>query len=55
VLEVQTRRGVGYRESDRLEIRIGLTLGDRPLAIHEIDERVKDILDALEGRLDRWA
>ena len=51
VLEVQTSRGVGYRESDRLEVRIGLTLGDRPLAIHDIDERVKDILDALEGRI----
>ncbi|MGH2499459.1 MAG: hypothetical protein ACRDF0_05135 [Candidatus Limnocylindria bacterium] len=51
VLEAQTRRGVGYRESDRLEVRIGLDLGDRPLAIHDIDERVKDVLDALEGRI----
>lgn len=51
VLEAQTRRGVGYRESDRLEVRIGLGLGERPLAIHDIDERVKDILDALEGRI----
>ncbi|MBI3521594.1 MAG: hypothetical protein HY071_00675 [Chloroflexi bacterium] len=51
VLEAQTRRGVGYRETDRLEIRIALRLGDRPLAIHEIDERVKDIVDALEGRI----
>ena len=51
VLEAQTRRGVGYRETDRLEIRIALRLGDRALAIHEIDERVKDIVDALEGRI----
>ena len=51
VLEAQTRRGVGYRESDRLEVRIALRLGERPLAIHDIDERVKDIIDALEGRI----
>jgi len=51
VLDVQTRRGVGYRESDQLEVRISLPLGDRPLDIHEIDERVKDVIDALEGRI----
>jgi hypothetical protein len=51
VLDVQTRRGVGYRESDQLEVRISLPLGDRPLDMHEIDERVKDVIDALEGRI----
>ena len=51
VLDVQTRRGVGYRDNDQLEIRISLALGDRPLDIHEIDERVKDVIDALEGRI----
>lgn len=51
VLDAQTRRGVGYRESDRLEVRIALDLGDRPLSLHEIDERIKDVIDALEGRI----
>jgi hypothetical protein len=51
VLEAQTFRGVGYRESDRLELRISLYLGSRNLDVHEIDERVKDIVDALEGRI----
>ncbi len=51
VLEAQTFRGVGYRESDRLELRISLYLGQRALDVHETDERVKDILDALEGRI----
>ena len=50
-LDAQTSRGVGYREGDRLELRIALFLGQRPLDIHEIDERVKDILDALGGRI----
>ena len=51
VLEAQTFRGVGYRESDRLELRVSLFLGGRPLDVHETDERVKDIVDALEGRI----
>ena len=51
VLEAQTFRGVGYRESDRLEMRVTLYLGGRQLDVHEIDERVKDIVDALEGRI----
>lgn len=51
VLEAQTFRGVGYRESDRLEMRVTLYLGARELDVHEIDERVKDIVDALEGRI----
>ena len=51
VLEAQTVRGVGYRDSDRLEMRVTLYLGPRPLDVHEHDERVKDIVDALEGRI----
>ena len=51
VLEAQTFRGVGYRESDRLEMRVTLHLGQRTLDVHEIDERVKDIVDALGGRI----
>ena len=51
VLEAQTFRGVGYRESDQLELRVAIFLGQRPLDVHEVDERVKDIVDALEGRI----
>jgi hypothetical protein len=51
VLEAQTFRGVGYRESDQLELRVSIFLGARPLDVHEVDERVKDIVDALEGRI----
>ena len=51
VLEAQTGRGVGYRESDQLELRVSIFLGQRSLDVHEIDERVKDILDALGGRI----
>lgn len=51
VLDAQTRRGVGYRDADRVEVRITLYLRERPLALHDIDERVKDVIDALEGRI----
>ncbi len=51
VLEAQTFRGVGYRESDLLELRVSIFLGQRLLDIHEVDERIKDIVDALEGRI----
>jgi hypothetical protein len=51
VLEAQTRRGVGYQDADRLELRISLALDGRTLDIHEIDERIKDVVDALEGRI----
>ena len=51
VLEAQTFRGVGYRESDQLELRVSIFLQSRPLDVHDVDERVKDIVDALEGRI----
>ena len=51
ILEAQTFRGVGYRESDLLELRVSIFLPSRPLDVHDIDERVKDIVDALEGRI----
>ena len=49
VLEAQANRGVGYSESDRLEVRIELFLSNRPLAMVDIDDRVNDVLDALGG------
>src|SRR6266508_3844368 len=51
VLEALARRGVGYHDADRLELRLSLALDSRPLAIHAIDERVKDVVDALGGRI----
>ena len=51
MLDAQTRRGVGYRDSDQLEVRVTLFLRERPLDVHDIDERVKDVIDALEGRI----
>ena len=51
MLEAQTFRGVGYRESDQLELRASIFLPSRSLDLHDVDERMKDIVDALEGRI----
>jgi hypothetical protein len=51
VLEALARRGVGYSDADRLELRLSLALEGRPLAVHAIDDRVKDVIDALGGRI----
>ena len=51
VLDSLARRGVGYSDADRLELRLSLALDGRPLALHAIDDRVKDVTDALGGRI----
>jgi hypothetical protein len=51
VLEALARRGVGYQDADRLEVRLELFLDAKPLDVHAIDERVKDVVDALGGRI----
>ena len=51
VLEELARRGVGYQDADRLELRLTLALEGKPLSVHAIDERVKDVIDALGGRI----
>ena len=49
VLEAQARRGVGYSQNDRLEVRLELFLGSRPLAMIDIEDRMNDVIDALGG------
>ena len=43
-------RGVRYRGSDRLEVHVRLYMDDSSLRSHDVDNRLKDILDALQGR-----
>lgn len=47
----QRRQGIEYGSSDRLEIRLRLYLKDPALSMHDIDNRLKDVLDALKGGL----
>ncbi|MFH1038586.1 MAG: hypothetical protein V1789_07975 [PVC group bacterium] len=42
---------VTYSEEDRLQIDVRLYLDGPALVIHDVDNRLKDILDALQGRV----
>jgi Holliday junction resolvase RusA-like endonuclease len=41
---------VSYRSTDKLELKVRLYLKDRTLFFHDLDNRLKDIMDALQGR-----
>jgi Holliday junction resolvase RusA-like endonuclease len=44
------RAEVSYRPSDKLELKVRLYLKEGPLFSHDLDNRLKDIMDALQGR-----
>jgi hypothetical protein len=50
VLKVQSKLPVQYVEDDRLEVECRLHMNERSFPIHDVDNRLKDILDALQGR-----
>lgn len=41
---------VSYRPTDKLELKVRLYLKEGPLFSHDLDNRLKDIMDALQGR-----
>jgi hypothetical protein len=47
----QKERGVGPLNGNLVELRIRLYLADGGEEIHDVDNRLKDIMDALQGRL----
>ncbi len=49
-LEAQAKTGVYYTTSDQLSVKVLLYMPDCQLAFHDVDNRLKDILDALQGR-----
>lgn len=51
VLESQKKAKVSYGTRDRLEIRARLYLHEHGLFFHDVDNRLKDIMDALQGRV----
>lgn len=43
---------VRYSESDRLELHLRLYFADeKQVGIHDVDNRLKDVMDALQGRM----
>jgi hypothetical protein len=47
----QTRGGIVYDESDRLALNIRLYLIGRDLEKIDVDNRLKDVMDALQGQI----
>lgn len=50
ILTVAESRGVAYQAEDKLELIITLYLDETGLTLHDVDNRLKDIMDALQGR-----
>jgi Holliday junction resolvase RusA-like endonuclease len=49
ICEVQDRSNVRYSDSDKLEVEIRFHLRNPKLTILDLDNRLKDVLDALQG------
>ena len=50
-LKAQQQQGVEYGPEVKLAVEVKLYLHGRALEIHDVDNRLKDILDALQGRM----
>ncbi|HSP63086.1 MAG TPA: RusA family crossover junction endodeoxyribonuclease [Pyrinomonadaceae bacterium] len=51
VLNAASKAGVRYEPDDQIEVVVLLYLSEgKRLTIHDVDNRLKDILDALQGR-----
>jgi len=50
VLQRQRKSPVRYTEKDKLEVEIRLYIKGTGLSMHDVDNRLKDIVDALQGR-----
>ncbi len=50
VRKIQDKSPVRYEPDDRLEVECQLYMNAKALSVHDVDNRLKDILDALQGR-----
>ena len=51
IREAQHRTPVTYLASDRLELSVLFYMKNRVAEIHDVDNRLKDVMDALQGRM----
>jgi Holliday junction resolvase RusA-like endonuclease len=49
IVQVQDQTSVRYSDTDKLEVQIRFHLRDPKLTILDLDNRLKDVLDALQG------
>jgi len=50
LIKAATAQAVVYRPGDRLELFVTLYLTEGEIGWHDVDNRLKDIMDALQGR-----
>ena len=50
IVKVAAKRAVVYRPDDRLELIVAMYLSEDKIGWHDLDNRLKDIMDALQGR-----
>lgn len=50
MISAASARHIKYTATDRLELIITLYLSDDKIGWHDVDNRLKDIMDALQGR-----
>lgn len=50
VIDRQRSSAVTYGEKDKLEVELTLYFTGVQLSFHDVDNRLKDVLDALQGR-----
>jgi len=51
IYTIAKRCQVAYEKKDRLQIDVRLYLSGSDIFMHDVDNRLKDILDALQGRV----
>jgi len=50
LIKAASARQIKYTETDRLDLIITLYLSDDKIGWHDVDNRLKDVMDALQGR-----
>ena len=50
LLKACQQNAIQYRQNDKLELDIVLFLGEQDIRFQDVDNRLKDIMDAMQGR-----
>jgi Holliday junction resolvase RusA-like endonuclease len=50
IAAAQRKSPVIYKPTDKLEVEVRLYIKGSALGLHDVDNRLKDVLDALQGR-----
>lgn len=50
ILSAASKAGISYHFSDKLDLKVKLYIDITAISFHDVDNRLKDIMDALQGR-----